>query len=323
MRQKTVYAVAGISLLLLACCVFGAIYFSSGFPDSLFGQNNVSPDFRPYPPTAYQSAEFVLGQVPLSEVERAFWFQTGEETLFWDPYYVGFPRAEPSREELAALLGMFRQAVLFHTATDGGQYECVSQQRLGPCIENVDYGKVMAERRWAATKNHGHAALVLFLKNKRLVEIHLAVSPQGVAFTPFEKGGDWWLDGLAQKITLVDNLARRAKTPKVAVLWPELEAEAANQRAAARLGERYVNALEFVRESPAVLRAFGALQEIRPAQGNNYTSEWMDSRSIFLTLSVSGSLAQGVVLMQGDACFDLQMVVGGQWMDDGKSYYCP
>lgn len=323
MQKKVIYVIVGLALLVCIYLALGLGNFLLNFPDSLFGQNYLFSEFRPYSPRAYQSAEFVLGQVPLDEVERAFFIQTRDEALFWDPYYVGFPRAELSRAELSTIYKFLSQGVLFHTSADGKSFECVRNLRLEPCADGKNYQRIQTDRRWAATENRSHATLVLYMENNRLVEIRLAPSSLGLAFTPVEKSGDWWLNGLAESSDLLEILARRAKVSPIQPLWPELSAEQANAWAAWQLGARYKKALDFVQGSSAVQKTFGVLREIRPAQGSNGTSDWMDSNGIFLTLKVSGSHGEGAVIVQGQTCFNLQMVLDGQLQDDGEFYICP
>ncbi len=75
------------------------------------------------------------------------------------------------------------------------------------------------------------------------------------------------------------------------------------------LGDRYNAALFVVRESSLIREVFGDILEIRPALGTNNYSSWMDSTSVFLTLRVQGTRGEGAVIVQGDDCFNLEMVV--------------
>lgn len=323
LSHRALYLGTGILFLVLFCFVAGLVISLLDFPDSLFGQTNLSREYKPFAPPAYQSAEFVLGQVSPSDVQQAFYIHLSEDVLFWDPYYVGFPRTELSPDEVSALKDLLTAGTLFYNAPDGISHKCVRNQVLEPCPQGREYLQEYVERQWDATQKHGHGVLLFFLRDGRLVEIRLALSERGLSFTPVEKGGDWWLKGLANSSSLLDALARRAIVPPLDTLWPELNADQANDKAAKILGSRYQKALDFVRSSSAVQNIFGSIREIRPAKGNNYTSDWMDSASIFLTLKVSGARGDGVILVQGDPCFDLQMVFNGQPLDDGNSYVCP
>jgi hypothetical protein len=81
--------------------------------------------------------------------------------------------------------------------------------------------------------------------------------------------------------------------------------------------------LEFIEESPSILRVFGEIQGICPAVGLNTCASWMDSASIFLTLRVIGSRGEGAVIVQGYDCFDIQMVFEGISRNDGEFFVCP
>ena len=145
---------------------------------------------------------------------------------------------------------------------------------------------------------------------------------EGSRTHPTKRVGDWWLDGVTAPSPLLEDLAARVTLPSISILWPEMTAAQANARAARIIGSRYKPALEIIQNSPAVRGAFGEIQEIRPAAGNNQYSSWMDSTSVFLTFRVIGDRGEGAVIIQGYDCFDLQMVAKGIPLDDGSSYIC-
>ena len=97
----------------------------------------------------------------------------------------------------------------------------------------------------------------------------------------------------------------------------------ANLRATSLFGSRYQPAREFIRNSSAVHETYGDIKEIRPAVGSNYYSSWMDSTAVFLTFRVIGVRGEGVALIQGYNCYDLQLVFKGIPFDGGRSYVCP
>lgn len=323
-HPRLLYFGAGTLLaLIILCALPGLNHFFGNFPENIFGQNALSGKSKPYDARAYQSAEFVLGQVSLADVEQAYFVQLSDDVLFWGPQYVGFPRTEISKSELIQIHTLLTNAVLFHPAPDGKSFECIQNQKLQPCPDGSTYQRTYIDRQWRATEKRAHAALVLFLNNGQLVEIHLAPSTSGLAFTPVEISGNWWLNGLSESSSLLDELSRRTSVSAIPTLWPELNADQANTKAAKILGKRYEKALEFIRTSQTIQVVFGEIHEIRPAEGSNYTSDWMDSNSIFLTLKVAGSHGKGAVIVQGDTCFDLRMVISGFPHEDGSSYICP
>ena len=177
--------------------------------------------------------------------------------------------------------------------------------------------------RWESDQAESVGVLQLNLSEGNLAEIRVYRTPSGLAFEPYEKTGDWWLNGIGSPSPLLESLADRASLHPIEILWPRMSASMANDRAARIIGERYWKALEFVKESPSILRVFGEIQDIRPAVGLNSYASWMDSTSIFLTFRVIGSRGEGAVIVQGYDCLDMQMVFRGVPIDDGGIYVCP
>ena len=328
-KRKLGFLVALCVVLALLCAaLLPAIErMVSSFPEILLGQVVLARETKPLSPRAYQSAEFVLNQVPLSEVEQAVYIELDEDVLFWDPQYVGFPRTELKEHEIRTLEQLLSGGNLFHQAPDGNTYQCVTRSpsqapELATCAQGQAYMDQYTSYQRDAEQNHTVGVLQFYLTGGRLAEIRIYRSDRGLAYTPYERGGDWWLDGITVPSPLLEDLAARATLPSISILWPEMTAAQANARAARIIGSRYQPALEIIQNSPEVHGAFGEIQEIRPAAGNNYYSSWMDSTSVFLTFRVIGDRGEGAVIIQGHDCFDLQMVVKGIPLDDGSSYIC-
>lgn len=331
MTKQKIWLMVGLSLVLILACA--ALLPSmqkmvTSFPEILMGQVVLASETKPLSPRAYQSAELVLDQVPASEIEQAFFIALHEDALFWEPQYVGFARTELNNDEIRALQQLLSAGKLFYRTPDGTSYECVTRSALQePVRETCPEGKQAMDQyvsyQWDAEQSETVGVLQFFLTGGRLAEIRVYPSERGLAYTPYEKSGDWWLDGITTSSPLVEELAARATIPSIPILWPEMTAAQANARAAGMIGERYPPALEIIQNSPAVREVFGDIQEIRPATGNNYYSSWMDSTSVFLTFRVVGTRGEGAVLVQGYDCFDLQMVFNGAPLDDGSSYICP
>lgn len=323
---------------ILAILTLALIFFSTvqlpfietiliNFPDILLGKVVLARDELQLSPGAYMSAEFVLNQVELSEIEHAYFLSLHDDVLFWDPQYVGFARTELTEGEIRELLQLLSSGNLFYRMPNGETYQCIRQNSLqGPvletCREGGQYMDQYLSRKWEAERTRNVGLLQLFLADGKLVEIRIYPSELGLAFTPLETGGDWWLDGITPSTPLMDKLSARTVIPSIAVLWSEMNADQANKRSARILGKRYLTALDVIRNSPTVRDVFGEIQEIRPALGNNSYSSWMDSSSIFLTFRIIGVRGEGAVIIQGDDCFDLQMVIGGIPVADGSSI-CP
>jgi hypothetical protein len=154
--------------------------------------------------------------------------------------------------------------------------------------------------------------LLIELTGGRIVEIRIAPGEGGFAFEPYQKTGPWWIDGVVHNpLPLLDELAARAETEPIEVLWPGLNAAGANAKAGRILGKSYPKALDALTKAPEVGEFFGEIVEIRPAMGDNSYSSWMDSTCATMTLYVLGTKGEGVVLVRGLDCFDIRMVVDG------------
>jgi hypothetical protein len=323
----------GIALALVAVLLCAALWlpiakFLPSFPEIFFGQVVLTRDTKPLSPRAYQSAEFVLSQVAHSDIEGAVFVALDRDVLFWDPQYAGFARTELSLDEIGAIQQSLATGYLFYPAPDGSSYSCVTKSALQePLLETCAPGKLYMEQyldtKRDAEKEHTVGVLQVSLTGGRMAEIRVYCSEDGLAYTPYEKSGDWWLDGIAGPSPLVDELFDRVTVSPITVLWPELTAARANTRAARIVGDRYPTVLEIIQNSAAVREALGGILEIRPATGNNYTSSWMDSQSVFLTFRVVGPRGESAVIVRGYDCFDLQMVFGGIPLDDAGAPLCP
>lgn len=312
----------GIALLPTIEVVF------TSFPELLWGQLFLASETKSLPPRAYQSTEFVLNQVTLSEIKQAVYIALYDDVLFWDPQYVGFARTELNEDEINTLLKLLTTGNHFQQTPDGNSYECVVQSpmhkpKLETCTDGKQYMDQYLSYQWDAKQERNIGVLQFFLTGGRLAEIRIYPSEQGLAYTPREINGDWWLNGVTDSSPLLKELQSRVSLPPIFVLWSELTASQANRRAARIIGNRYQLALELIRNSSVVYNAFGPILEIRPALGINYYSSWMDSTSLFLTFRITGARGEGAAIIQGYDCFDLHMVSRGFPLDDGSSYVCP
>jgi hypothetical protein len=330
MTRKVRFQVALLLIVIVFCAVLSPSInrFITSFPEILLGQVVLTRETKPLFPRAYQSAEFVLNQVALSEIEQAFFIELHDDVLFWDPQYVGFPRTELNEDEIRAIQQLLSAGNLFYQMPDGNSYQCVTRDPLQEpgletCAQGKQYKDQFVSYQWDAEKNRTVGVLQFFLTGGRLAEIRIYRSERGLAYTPYEKSGDWWLDGVSASSPLLEELSAHTTIPPISILWPEMTATQANAHAARIIGNRYQPALEIIQNSPAVREVFGDIQEIRPAAGNNYYSSWMDSTSVFLTFRVIGTRGEGAAIIQGYDCFDLSMVFNGMSVDDGSSYICP
>jgi hypothetical protein len=331
MQNRKFWLLAILILVVIIICLMGLQPVETiliNFPEILLGQVSLSRETKPLYPRAFASEDFLLNRVNPSEIEKAEYIALREDALFWESDYVGFARTVLSHKEIVTLQQILSSGKLFHRSADGDSYMCVTRNAshipaLEPCAQGKQYlDRFMAYQQEAQEK--GAVGVLQFtLSDGRLAEIRVFPAEQGVAYTPYEKNGDWWIDGISPPLSLINELSTRTMLAPIPVLWPELSAGRANARAARMLGHRYNSSLVVVQESIVVREVFGEILEIRPALGTNNYSSWMDSTSLFLTLRVQGTRGQGAVIIQGDDCFDLEIVFEGVLVEDGSGYICP
>jgi len=320
-----------LSLVLISICailLFSLERILPSLPEILFGQVVLARESKPPSGQLYQSAEFVLNQVALSEIEQGFYISLQDDVLFWDPWYVGFPRIELTESEISVLQHLLSNGHLFALTGDGTSFQCVSlspsqEPRLETCPDGEQFMKEFVDDQWEAEQNHAVGVLHFHLTGGRLAEIRVYPTKYGTAYTPMEIVGEWWLNGLAISSPMFEEFATRTTLQPISVLWPELIAEKANERAARIIGSRYWQALQIIQDSSEISDIFGPIQEIRPAIGENLSSSWMDSNSVFLTFRVIGKRGDGAVIIEGNDCFHLQMVFQGLPIQAKNYDTCP
>jgi hypothetical protein len=333
MAKRKIWLLVALSLILILILLCTTLIPSiestiTSFPEILLGQVVLSGETKPLSARAYQSAELVLDQVALSEIEQAVFIALYEDVLFWEPQYVGFPRTELNEDEIRDIKQLLSAGNLFRQMPDGDSYQCVSRKPgqepgLETCAEGKNYREQYVSYQREAEQNHKVGMVQFFLTGGRLAEMRIYPSKVGLAYTPYEKTGDWWFDGVTASSSLFEELSARVTLRSIPVVWPELTASQANTRAARIIGKRYRPALAAIQNSDAVRGVFGEIQEIRPAAGTNYYSAWMDAIAVLLTLRITGSRGEGAVIIQGYDCFDLRMVFKGIPVEDGNASICP
>jgi hypothetical protein len=320
--------VLAIFILICASALLPFERVVTSFPEILFGQVILARETKPPSGQFYQSAEFVLNQVALSEIDQGFYISLQDDLLFWDPWYVGFLRTELNDGEIRVLQQLLSNGRLFSQAADGASFQCVSlspshEPRLETCPDGEQYMEKFVDFQWEAEQNHAVGVLQLHLTGGRLAEIRVYPTKHGIAYTPMEIVGEWWLNGLADSSPLVEELATRSTLQPIAVLWPKLTAKQAYERAAQIIGNRYWRAMQVIQDSSEIRDKLGTIREIRPAIGKNLSSSWMDSNSVFLTFRVIGTHGEGAVIIEGNDCFHLQMVFQGIPMHGENHDACP
>jgi len=298
------------------------------FPQVLFGQLQLTRESVPISPRAYQSAEFILGQVDLSAIKRGVYIHLQDDLLFWDPVYPGFPQTELNGDEIRQIQEVLSGGLLFTEDYLGQGFNCVDRAPgkepvWRSCPEGGFYQDQFLDYQLEAGLDQAVGLVLIYFANGKVAEIRIYPGELGTAYQPYEKAGDWWFVGVGDPIPGLEQISSQARVEPIQVLWPEKTAEYAHDRGRRVFGSRYEKALVAVLKSSQVREVFGPIQEIRPALGNNYYSSWMDSSAIFLSFYIRGSQGEGVVIIQGEDCFDLRMVFEGKPQPDSDSYFCP
>jgi hypothetical protein len=331
MSNRKIWLLVSLTLIVIILCLVALPTFEIiliNFPEILLGQVSLAPETKPLYPRDFASEDFLLKRVNPSEIKKGEYIALQEDAFFWDSDYVGFARTTLSREEIVSLQHILSSGNLFRRSPDGESYQCVTRVASQiPAMEHCAQGKQYLDQYMAykqAAEEKGTVGVLQFtLNDGRLAEIRVFPAVRGLAYTPFEKSGDWWIDGISPPIPLLNDLSTRTTLAPIPVLWPEFGAGRANARATRLLGNSFNTALAFIRESIEVREVFGEISDIRPALGTNNYSSWMDSTSVFLTFRVRGTRGEGAVIIRGDDCFDLEMVFEGVPVEDRRGFICP
>jgi hypothetical protein len=223
-------------LCLAAAWLFDAQFgdYLPSFPEAFFGQLTLARETRPIQSTEYLSAEFVLGQIPAWEVERAEYIALGEEVFFWEPPYPGFARTLLSEREVQDVQELFSSGQVFQSPATGSDYRCLTRTALQapslePCSEGAEWMDRYAGIKGWSDAQQSTGVLVAYLhrggpdsSRRKVVEIRIFRSEQGLAYEPRESAGTWWLKGISGQSALVDTLANRVQVQPVALLWPNM-----------------------------------------------------------------------------------------------------
>jgi hypothetical protein len=311
----------GLGLLLT-----GEVFLTSGI-DVFFGQVRLSRESGPTPARAYVSNELLLGDVQPSEVVEASWILLPQEVYFWDPFYVGFTRADLTGEEALQHLESLTSGRLF-TSPYGGPILCAqriagAEAELNACEEGAQWQTIHQETRLTAELDPGMSVLQFQFGDGRLAEYRLYSANGLWAYSAIEVNQVPVEGYLTASAEALQRVAARAVVEPIGVLWPEQSADDANSRAARLLGRRYLGALDFLRGLESLHLSLGRIREIRPAEGGNWSSTWMEGTSVQLLLRVIGDNGEAAVMVHGGACWDGEMMYRGNWIDLTSAPVCP
>jgi hypothetical protein len=323
--------VCGIVILFLLGC--GLVLLSAGEPlwttgvSVFLGQVNLTQTTGPTEAKAYLSNELLLDNGPLPELTGAVLVPLPKELYSWDPGFPGFARTQLGKEEALALFLELASGHLF-ASPDGREVLCAGRAggtriELAPCQEGHQWRAIHQETRLTAGLTPEVSALQFTFADGRRAEYRLYSANGYLAYSAIEVN-ELPVDGLLPKPGgSLNSLVARAVLEPVGILWPDLSSAEANARATRLLGGRYRRALEFLRRLESVRAVLGPIKEIRPAEGENYSSSWMDSSEVKLTLLVTGEAGPAVVMIRGDECWAAEMVHAGVWYDLTSVYACP
>jgi hypothetical protein len=324
-------ATGGMLGLLLVWCGLGLwrigeVFLTSGI-EVFLGQVRLTRQSGPLPARAYVSNELLLGGVHRSEVVEASLILLPEEVYFWDPFYIGFERAELTDEETDELLGTLTSGNLF-ASSYGLPMLCArrigeAEAELTACEEGPQWQAIHKGTRLAAELEPGMGVLQFHLGNGRLAEYTLYSANGLLAYTAVEVNQVPVEGYLVPAGEVLQSIAARAVVGPIGVIWPEQSADEANARAERLFGRRYVGALGFLSGLESLHLTLGRIREIRPAEGGNWSSTWLDSSSLQLLLRVTGDNGEAAVMVEGGECWDAEMMYRGKLIDLTSGAICP
>jgi hypothetical protein len=310
--------------LLFGFVFCGALLFPlwEGFaingPSLFLGQLAADRSSRRMPQNQYESVELVAGAVPSTEIVGVDFVWLREDVLFGGHPYLGFARTRLASPETAGLLSLLESAD-WALPSDSASHLCFDLESLTPsaCPEAEGLADRFFDIKFEA-EARGTVAVVQFaLTRDRMAEVRLWWTEDWMAISP--EGNAPWLMGVARAEPSLRAWQDRAGVPTIPILWPDLDAAGAKDRAARRLGAVFDRALLALQRSESLRATLGALEEIRPAAGVNQYSSWMDSTSADLTFRAVGPNGEAVVLVRGYECFDIEFVFQGIIHDDSET----
>jgi hypothetical protein len=332
MKDKISWALSIISLLLIPIGYFSFRTLERlvpSFPDFILGDYHLTRECNPVRAVDYQSSEFIIDLVDLSQVKSGQYIHLQEDLILWDPYYPGYPRTDLSRAEIEEFYQVLSNGYAFreiNVEVGFNRLEHPPGKDLtwvpfpeGEIIDEL-YDDLVIE----AKGEREVGVLQLELWSGELVEVMLYPGEDGLAFDPTCGASPWYFRGVSREIPgSLEEIRSRAEVEPIELLWPDKTSSQANAKAERILGRRYGKALEAVRGSTFVWKNLGTIKEIRPALGQNTLSEWPGCSSIVATLYIQGSQAEATAIVRGDECFHINLVVEGVPVYGGWREICP
>jgi len=287
------------------------IIYTSGF-GLFFGQIDLSRDSASINSNQYESHDLLVGKVDLAEVEGGRIVLLPKRVYFWDPAYLGFPEIQLERAEALQILQLMQSGTIY--ANMAGGYECYSQGggTWGICDVGEELANWYLDVRFSAEREAHVMSLQIQLEDNFLAEYWLYPFEDTLAFEVIQPNLSTFEGITRVEQRFFENMSTRAKVEPIPVLWDDPSAVRANRIASRRLGREYDRAYLILEASPALTEKLGIIDEIRPAEGENWVSSWMDSSHMQLFFVVRGERGEGAVFMRGYECFDADLVFQGE-----------
>lgn len=252
----------------------------------------------------YAAREFILEQIPISEIKQASLFDTYPRGDLVYPFD-GIPRVELSMSELAALRVELNSDILFDTPNSiTTSYECFQRDeknafRATPCDgsqlwNSYEYYLGQSTRR--------ELLLYIKLRDGRQAVVSIQTSPAGTIFVG--RDGTNGIEGVVRGAApaLEALLSSPQETP-IHLLWPELSAAEENSLANWLWGYAYQRSLDYINFDPKILDYLGAIKEIRLMDSTNGITTWDSNAEATFTFHLSGEKKNAVVRMNSKVFF--------------------
>jgi hypothetical protein len=287
------------------------IMYTSGF-DLMLGQIRLTHDSGGINSSLYVSQALLKGEVDPANVKGGRIILLPERVYFWDPAYLGFPEIQLEQAEALQILQLLQSGTFYANMAEG--YECYPQGggTWGPCDGGEELANGYLDVRFSAEREAHNMSLQIQLEDNFLAEYWLYPFEDTLAFEAIQPNLSTFEGITKVEQRFFENMSTRANVEPIPVLWDDLSAARANRIASRRLGREYDRAYLILDASPALTEKLGIIDEIRPAEGENWSSFWMDSSHMQLFFVVRGERGEGAVFMRGYECFDADLIFQGE-----------
>jgi hypothetical protein len=215
----------------------------------------------------YAAREFILEQIPISEIEQASLFDTYASGDLVYPFD-GIPRVELSMSELASLRAELNSGKLFHTP-DTFNFECIQRNeqnafQMTPCDGSSFWNSFLYDQV------HSTRNLLIYIKLRdgRQAAVSIQNSPAGATFVGRDETNG--IEGVVRGATpVLEALLSSPQETPIHLLWPELSAAEENSLAKWLWGYAYQRSLDYINFDPKIRDYLGTIKEIRLLDSTN------------------------------------------------------